>query len=254
MTKTEVIKNHCKELNLTALSAYLDAAIAEAEKKQTTYLDLIKTLMEKEVNHRNEKDLERRTKQARLPLCYNLDLFDFTFLNGLEKKQLNQLRELKWLEQNFNVIFMGPSGTGKTYLAAGLCFDAIDKGYMAYFKTMEELIKILKMKDITRNAQAEYRRIMKAHLLVIDDIMMFPVTQQDAVAFFNLINELHDKTSLIITTNKSPKEWADVLKDNVLTTALLDRILYRCEIIKLTGKSYRMENRKNIFENNKKLN
>ncbi len=253
MTKTDIIKNHCKELNLTALSAYLDNAIAEAEKKQISYLDLLKTLMEKEINHRKKKDLEKRTKQARLPLCYNLDLYDFTLSNGLEKKQLNQLRELKWLEQNFNVILMGPSGTGKTYLAAGLCFDAVDKGYLAYFKTMDELIKVLKMKDITRNANAEYKRIMRAHLLVIDDIMMFPVTQQDAVAFFNLINELHDKTSLVITTNKSPKEWADVLKDSVLTTALLDRILYRCEIIKLSGKSYRMENRKTIFENNKNI-
>ena len=102
---------------------------------------------------------------------------------------------------------------------------------------MDELIKVLKMKDITRNAQAEYKRIIRAHLLVIDDIMMFPVTQQDAVAFFNLINDLHDKTSLVITTNKPPKEWADVLKNSVLTTALLDRILYRCEIIKLSGKS-----------------
>jgi len=78
--------------------------------------------------------------------------------------------------------------------------------------------------------------------------MMFPVTQQDGVAFFNLINELHDRTSLIITSNKSPQQWADVLKDDVLTTALLDRILHRCEIIKLSGKSYRMEHRKTIFE------
>jgi len=254
MTKTDVIKSHCKELNLSALSAYLDNAITEAEKKQSSYLDFLKTLMEKEINHRKEKEIEKRTKQARLPLSYNLDLFDFNFPNGLEKKQFNQLRELKWLEQIFNLILMGPSGTGKTYLAAGLCFDAVDKGYRAYFKTMDELIKILKMKEITRTAAAEYKRIIRAHLLVIDDIMMFPVTQQDAVAFFNLVNELHDKTSLIITTNKSPKEWADVLKDNVLTTALLDRILYRCEIIKLTGKSYRMENRKTIFDNNKKLN
>ena len=103
------------------------------------------------------------------------------------------------------------------------------------------------MKDITRTAAAEYKRILKSHLLVIDDIMMFPVTQNDAVAFFNLINELHDKTSLVITTNKSPKEWADVLKDTVLTTALLDRLLHRCEIIKLSGNSYRMKNRKTIF-------
>ncbi len=252
MTKTETIKEHCKQLKLTALSAHLENTIAEAEKNQTSYLELVKMLMEKEIEHRKEKDLERRTLQARLPLSYNLDLYDFSVSNGLEKQQLNQLRELLWLEQTFNIILMGPSGTGKTFIAAGMCFDAVDKGYRAYFKTMEDLVKVLKMKDITRTAAAQYKRIIKAHLLVIDDIMMFPITPQDAVAFFNLINELHDKTSLIITTNKSPKEWAEVLKDDVLTTALLDRILHRCEIIKLTGKSYRMEHRKTIFDNNEK--
>lgn len=253
-TKTEAIRKHCKQLKLAALAAYLDEALQEAENKQISYLELLKMLMEREITHRGAKDTERRTKQARLPLSYNLDQYDFSFSHGIEKKQFNQLRELKWLEQNFNIILMGPSGTGKTYIAAGLCFDAVERGYRAYFKTMEDLIKILKMKEITRNAAAEYARIIRAHVLVIDDIMMFPVTQEDAVAFFNLINELHDKTSLIITTNKSPKDWAEVLKDSVLTTALLDRILYRCEIIKLTGKSYRMENRKTIFETDEKLN
>lgn len=251
MTKTETIKNMCKQLKLPAFSKAIDHTITEAERNKITYLEVLETLFKTEIQHRMEKDKERRAKQARLPLCYNLDLYDFALSNGLEKQQLNQLRELKWLEQNFNVILMGPSGTGKTYIAAGLCFDAVEQGYRAYFKSMGDLIRVLKMKDITRTAGAEYKRIMKAHLLVIDDIMMFPVTQQDAVAFFNLINELHDKTSLVITTNKSPKEWADVLKDSVLTIALLDRILYRCEIIKLTGKSYRMQNRKTIFENKK---
>lgn len=249
MTKTELIKNQCKQLNLTALSVHLDDIISEAQNKKVSYLELVKTLMEKEISHRQERDFQKRAHEARLPLCYNLDLYDFTVANGLDKQQLNQLRELNWLEQNFNVILMGPSGTGKTYIAAGLCFDAVQKGFRAYFKTMEDLIKVLKMKDITRSAAIEYKRIMRAHLLVIDDIMMFPVTQQDAVGFFNIVNELHDRTSLVITTNKSPKEWADVLRDSVLTTALLDRILYRCEIIKLSGKSYRMENRKTIFEN-----
>lgn len=251
MTKTELIKSQCKHLHLTALSANLDEVIATAETGKVSYLELIKMLMDKEINHRKEKDLQTRTKKARLPLNYNLDNYDFSFPNGIEKQQLNQLRELKWLEQNFNVILMGPSGTGKTFIAAGLCFDAVDKGYRAYFKTMEELVKILKTKDIIKSAAIEYQRIMRSHLLVIDDIMMFPVTQPDAVAFFNLINELHDKISIIITTNKSPKEWSEVLKDDVLTTALLDRILFHCEIIKLNGKSYRMENRKTIFNNKK---
>lgn len=251
MTKTDLIKNQCKQLHLTALSANFDEVIANAESQKASYLELIKMLMDKEIFHRKQKDLEKRTKHARLPLAYNLDFYDYSFSNGLDKKQLNQLRELSWLEQNFNVILMGPSGTGKTFIAGGLCFDAIDKGYRAYFKTMEELIKVLKMKEITKSAAVEYQRIIRSHLLVIDDIMMFPVTQQDSVAFFNLINELHDKTSLVITTNKSPKEWTDVLKDPVLTTALLDRILFKCEIIKLEGKSYRMENRKTIFTNPK---
>lgn len=251
MTKTELIKSQCKHLHLTALSANLDEVVANAETQKVSYLELIKMLMDKEINHRKQKDLQTRTKKARLPLNYNLDNYDFSFPNGIEKQQLNQLRELKWLEQNFNVILMGPSGTGKTFIAAGLCFDAVDKGYRAYFKTMEELIKILKTKDIIKSAAVEYQRIMRSHLLVIDDIMMFPVTQADAVAFFNLINDLHDKISIIITTNKSPKEWSEVLKDDVLTTALLDRILFHCEIIKLDGKSYRMENRKTIFNNKK---
>jgi len=252
MTKSELIKNQCKQLRLPAVANTLNDMVIKAEKEKITYLEFLDQLFNSEINQRMEKDKERRQKRARLPLSYNLDLYDFKSENSISPQELKQLRELKWLEQNFNVILMGPSGTGKTYIAAGLCFDAVDQGYRAYFQTMESLVKVLKMKDITRKAAIEYKRIINAHLLIIDDIMMFPVTHEDAVSFFNLINELHDKTSLVITTNKSPKEWADVLKDTVLTTAILDRILYRCEIIKLTGKSYRMQNRKTIFDNTKK--
>lgn len=252
MSKTHLIQRHCKQLKLSAMADSLDAAIAEAQAQQLSYLELVKRLMEKEIAHRDHKALERRTKLAQLPAACNLDLYDHQASGALEKQQLNQLRELAWLEQNFNVIFMGPSGVGKTLLAAGLCFDAVAQGYRAYFKTMEQLLKILKMKHMTRTAATGYKRIMKAHLLVIDDIMMFPVSETDAVELFNLVNELHEKASLIITTNKSPKQWAEVLKDPVLATALLDRILYRCEIVKLTGNSYRMENRKTIFENKNK--
>lgn len=248
MRKSERIKQHCKQLKLSALADHLDGAIAEAESRGLSYLELVRSLLETEIHHRQHKALQRRTRLAQLPAAYNLDLYDYSASGAMDKQQLNGLRELSWLEQNFNVILMGPSGTGKTYIAAGLCFDAVARGYRAYFKTMDELVKVLKMKEITRRAATEYKRILKAHLLVIDDIMMFPVSEQDAVELFALINELHEKASLVITTNKSPKQWAEVLKDTVLTTALLDRILYRCEIIKLTGNSYRMENRKTIFE------
>ncbi len=103
MTKTESVKNHCKQLNLTAVCNELDNVLQEAEKNKVSYLELLKTVVETEVNYRLKKDLENRTRQARLPLAYNLNLFDFTSENGIEKQQLNQLRELGWLEQNYNM-------------------------------------------------------------------------------------------------------------------------------------------------------
>lgn len=162
--------------------------------------------------------------------------------------QLDQLRELLWLDQAYNLILMGPSGTGKTFIAAGLINDAVRKGYRAYFTSMEDLITILKMKDMTAGALNTYNRYIKAHLLAIDDIMLLPIKKHEAVALFNLINHLHERSSIVITTNKSPKQWAEALDYEVLATALLNRNLYHCEVIKLEGNSYRMENRKNILE------
>ena len=251
MTKTETVKNYCKQLNLAWLSNNIETIILEAENHKISYQELLSELMGQEINYRQLKDKERRLKLADLPLNSYLEKYDPSLIEGFELQELNQLRELNWLEQNYNIILMGPSGTGKTYIAAGLCRDAVEQGYKAYFKNMEDLIQILKLKNITRKAAAEYKRIAKAHLLVIDDIMMFPVPEQEINAFFHLINELHEKASVIITTNKSPKEWVDIIKDEVITTALLDRLLYRCEIVKLDGDSYRLKNRKTIFNKSK---
>ena len=104
-----------------------------------------------------------------------------------------------------------------------------------------------KMKDITRSAAIEYNNILKSNLLVIDDIMMFPMERKQAVALFNMVDYLHHQASMIVTTNKSPDDWAQVLDDEVLTTAILDRLLFKCEVVKLSGKSFRLDNRKSIF-------
>ena len=104
------------------------------------------------------------------------------------------------------------------------------------------------MKEITAMALATYNRLLKAHLIAIDDIMLFPIKMNESVALFNLINHLHEQCSMIITTNKAPKQWAESMDDEILATAMLDRILYRCEVVNLDGQSYRMENRQSIFK------
>ena len=244
----EQIHHYCGLFKMKGLSTSLDALITKAEAEAMGYLEFAGTLLQAEVDHREHRALAARLKDARLPRRHDLNSYDHQDENALTKVRLNQLRELHWLDQVYNIILMGPSGTGKTFLAAGLCHEAATKGYKAYFRSMEELTGMLKMKDFARSARAEYKRLLKADLIVIDDIMLFPVEKNQAVALFNFINQLYEKTSFIITTNKKPAEWAQLLGDEVLATALLDRLLYQCEVISLSGKSYRLQNRKTIFD------
>lgn len=248
MKVLDQIKNYADILRLTKLKNEPEVVLHQAQIDKPSYQEFALLLLQREVQHRRKTDLERRLKLARLPKDHNLDKYDFNMANGMSVPQLKQLRELLWLEQNYNLILMGPSGTGKTYVAAGLVNDAVKSGHKAYFITMEELVTVLKMKEMTSTALNTYNRLLKAHLVAIDDIMLFPIKKHEAVAFFNLINHLHEQTSVIITTNKSPQQWAEMLDDEVLATALLDRLLFKCEVVKLVGKSYRMENRKTIFE------
>jgi DNA replication protein DnaC len=246
-TKTENLHNLARELNLSGITSILDNLMMEAQQDQASYLDFALKLFNTEIDHRNNQNLLKRLKSAKLPAGNNLDTWQHNRQSGIAKPQLAQLRECTWLDQHFNVILMGSSGTGKTFIAAGLCLDAIKKGYKAMFRTMDQLVYVLKMKEITKSAAIEYNALLKANLVVIDDIMMFPVEKKQAVALFNLINHIHQNASMIVTTNKSPEEWAKMLDDEVLATAILDRILYNCEIVKLSGKSFRMDNRKTIF-------
>lgn len=246
--KKEQIRQYCQRFKITGISSNLDTTIVDAEKHSLGFIDYTLSLFKSEAEHRHRNELSKKLKAAQLPRHHNLDEYNLAIENGLPKTRLKQLRELNWIDQGFNIMLMGPSGTGKTFIAAGLCADAVERGYKAYFRTMEEILNMLKLRDVTRSAASEYKRLTKANLIVIDDIMLFPVEKNQSVTFFNFINNIYETTSFIITTNKTPAEWATLLDDEVLATALLDRILYHCELIQLSGKSYRLQNRKPIFE------
>ena len=251
MTTNEQIKHLCSRLRLYALPRLLESEVHIAQEQNKNHVEFLYDLLSREVQERETKDLQRRLKAASLPSRHDLDLFDNNYSQGITTPRLRELRRLGWLEQNYNLILMGPSGTGKTFIAAGLVYEAVLQGYKAYMVTMEDVINTSKMKTLMPSAMTAYNRLLKADLVAIDDIMLFPVKKEDAAGFFNLVNSLHEKASLIITTNKAPTEWAKTLEDEVLASAILDRLLYHCEVIKLSGKSYRMGNRKSIFEDYK---
>jgi DNA replication protein DnaC len=248
MNQQQQIDQYCRRYKIMGMAPKIDELVKKAENQQLSYTSFLLQLFEQEALHREKQAKERLLKTAQLPTKSNLDQYEQRDENGLTKQKTNTLREMAWLDQMYNIMIMGPSGVGKTMLAAGLCADAIEKGYKAYFRTMDEIITMLKSKDFSRAAMADHKRLTKASLIVIDDVMLFPVEKSQAVNLFNFINQLYENTSFIITTNKMPADWAKMLDDEVLATAILDRLLFRCEVISLTGKSYRMENRKTIFD------
>jgi DNA replication protein DnaC len=247
MKVNKKISSHCKQLRLPAIGEQVQRMADEAATSGISYLQFAEDLLELEIKHRHQKDQERKIKTARLPGAHALRDYDCSLVEGMPAARLEQLKELTWLDQNFNMIVMGPNGIGKSFLAAGLCHHAIEEGYRAYFRPMEQVMAMLRTKEMSKSAMVDYRRLLKAQLLVIDDIMTINMARNEANSFFHFVNALHENVSFVITTNKSPKEWAETIGDEVITTAILDRLLYHCEIIKLTGESFRLKNRKTIF-------
>ena len=128
------------------------------------------------------------------------------------------MSELLWIEQLYNLILLGPPGVGKTHLAIGIGIKAINMGYKVIFITMGELIQVLKTEEITRKSQTRMKRIRNADLIIIDDLMFMAMNQHEANLFFHLINELYNNASIILTSNKAPKEWGELLGDPAITT------------------------------------
>ena len=242
-----LIKRHATRLRLSSIGSNISRLLEEAEQGHPSYDELICKLFSHEVKEREAKQMIIRMKLAKLPLMHDLDQYDYAFASGLSPTQLNQLRELNWLDQCYNIMLSGPSGTGKTFLSAGLGYDALRRGYKTYFRNISDILSTLRLKELSASASKEFKRLSEAQLIIIDDVMTLPLNKDDGNRFFVFINQIYETTSFIITTNKSPAEWARSLDDETLATALLDRLLYKCQLIMLEGDSYRMQNRKTIF-------
>ncbi|MCK9267917.1 MAG: IS21-like element helper ATPase IstB [Alkaliphilus sp.] len=213
MSTADNIKEMLTNTRLCHSATILDETLKDATDKALSYEKFLESLLKQEIKYREEKRFERLMKQASFPQYQTLDEFDLTEQKSLSKRQLNQLRELAWIEQGFNLILLGPPGVGKTMLSIGLGIHAIQNGYKAIFTTMHDLLYHLKTQEIVKSAKNRIKRMTDADLVIIDDLMFMAIEKHEANLFFQFINRLYGQTSIIITSNKGPEDWGELLGD-----------------------------------------
>lgn len=212
-----------------------------------SYEEYLLLMLRAEAKRREERSAAERLKQARFPTFKSFEDFDTDFQQGITGKQLQTLAKLDWLDALFNLILIGPPGTGKTHIALAIGNKAAREGYRVAFSSMDSLVHVLKTWEISKKSACRLGWIKKCDLLIIDELGYLPVSRTEANFFFSLISEMYEKASIIITSNKGFDGWAELLGDAVLATALLDRLTHRCQILNFTDDSYRLANRKQIF-------
>ena len=242
-TQTQRINAMLETFGLKHVSHNLSSILDTAETGEQSYKDFLLAALETEVKGRNERRRHRNYAAAHFPpVVRPLEEFDPAELeSGITAGQIRQLKDLTWLDSYGNIILAGPPGLGKTMIALGIGLHAIDEGYTVCFEKMSDYFDILAKADYERSAGFRLKNIKKAQLTIIDEVGYKTITREQANRFFCFVSDVYEKSSIIFTTNKQIPEWAEMMGDPVLTTAMMDRILHHARCFSLKGKSYRLK-------------
>jgi|SRR5450755_2575679 DNA replication protein DnaC len=233
-----------KQLGLTQLELVLPQLLEQARREQWTSETVLARALGAEIEGRDRRANERRLKAARMPGKKTLESFDFSFQPSLSERLVRELADLSFVRATTNVVFLGPPGTGKTHLSLALAGRALAAGQTVLFTTLRELAETLDSASYPGLVRQRLRRYITPNLLVIDEVGYTKLSLEQARHFFELVAARYEHGSIILTSNMSFAGWGSILGgDEVLATALLDRLLHHAEVIPINGRSYRMKER-----------
>jgi DNA replication protein DnaC len=239
----ERIRRNAGELRLHGIAESPDALIERAEASELGYREFLDLVLESELGVLEGRRYSQRLKMAGLPHQKTLEEFDVSFQPELDPKRIAELRSLRFIERKVSALILGPPGVGKSHLSVGLAMEALGRGYMVRYTTLDDLVRALRKADALGKLANKLTQLQRPHLLVLDEAGYLPLDRADANRLFQVVNRRYTRGSTIVTSNKAVGEWAQTFGDEVLAAAILDRLLHDAEVLTINGPSFRLKGR-----------